>query len=70
MTAEVTNIQDRLSAIAEELADLAMARLRQSIAAGHDKRPLDEKKFTQARRAVEKANSLLDQVDRGATDPD
>ncbi len=56
-------IRDRLEAIAEELADLAMVRLRESIDAGGQEFPVDEKRLTRARRAVEKAVHLLEEQD-------
>jgi len=56
-------IRDRLEAIAEELADLAMVRLRESIDAGGHELPVDEKRLTRARRAVEKAVHLLEEQD-------
>lgn len=59
MAGEVEEIRGRLEAIAEELADLAMQRLRDSIDAGGHELPVDEKRLTRARRAVEKAAHLL-----------
>jgi len=56
-------IRARLEAIAEELADLAMVRLRESIDAGGHELPVDEKRLTRARRAVEKAVHLLEEQD-------
>ena len=53
------DISERLSAIAEELAELALESLRDSIEAGATKVSQDEKRLTQARRAVEKAAHLL-----------
>ena len=50
-------------AIAEELADLAIVRLRESIDAGGHELPVDEKRLTRARRAVEKAVNLLAEPD-------
>jgi hypothetical protein len=49
----------RLETIAEELADLAMDALREAIEGGATKRPADERRLTQARRAVDKAAALL-----------
>ncbi len=49
--------------IAEELADLAIVRLRESIDVGGQELPVDEKRLTRARRAVEKAIHLLDEPD-------
>jgi predicted ABC-type ATPase len=60
---EFDDIRQRLEAIAEELADLAIARLRDSIDAGGHELPVDEKRLTRARRAVEKAVHLLDESD-------
>jgi hypothetical protein len=64
MAGEFEEIRSRLEAIAEELADLALVRLRESIDAGGQELPVDEKRLTRARRAVEKAAHLLDEPDR------
>ena len=64
MAGEFEEIADRLRVIAEELADLAIVRLRESIDAGGTELPVDEKRLTRARRAVEKAIHILD----GGTD--
>ncbi len=64
MAGEFEEIRGRLEAIAEELADLAMVRLRESIDAGGHELPVDEKRLTRARRAVEKAAHLLEEPDR------
>ena len=50
---------DKLKAISEQLADKALDALKQAHAAGESKRPEVERTLTQARRAVEKAISLL-----------
>lgn len=60
MAGEFDDIRGRLEGIAEELADLAMQRLRDSIDAGGHELPVDEKRLTRARRAVEKAAHLLE----------
>jgi hypothetical protein len=60
---EFDDIKGRLETIAEELADLAIVRLRESIDAGGTELPVDEKRLTRARRAVEKAIHLLDEPD-------
>ena len=65
MTDEFLEIRVRLEAIAEELADLAILCLRESIDAGGTELPLDERRITRARRAVEKAAHLLDEPDDG-----
>ena len=59
MAGEFDDLRRRLDAIAEELADLAISRLRDSIDAGGTELPVDEKRLTRARRAVQKASSLL-----------
>lgn len=63
MAGEFDDIRQRLERIAEELADLAIVRLRESIDAGGTEYPVDEKRLTRARRAVEKAAHLLDEPD-------
>jgi len=63
MSGEFDDIRLRLEAIAEELADLAIARLRDSIDAGGHELPIDERRLTRARRAVEKAANLLVEPD-------
>jgi hypothetical protein len=60
---EFDDIRGRLEGIAEELADLAIVRLRESIDAGGHELPVDEKRLTRARRAVEKAIHLLEEPD-------
>jgi predicted ABC-type ATPase len=60
---EFDDIRGRLEAIVEELADLAIIRLRESIDAGGHELPVDEKRLTRARRAVEKAVHLLAEPD-------
>ena len=59
MANEFADICRRLDDISEELTDLAIARLRDSIDAGGDELPVDEKKLNRARRAVEKARLIL-----------
>lgn len=59
MAGELDAIRERLEAIADELADLAMIRLRESIDAGGRELPVDEKRLTRARRSVEKAAAIL-----------
>ncbi len=60
---EFDDIRTRLEGIAEELADLAIARLRESIDAGGSELPVDERRLTRARRAVQKAADILRQGD-------
>ena len=63
MAGEFDDIRGRLEAIAEELADLALVRLRDSIDAGGQELPVEEKRLTRARRAVEKAVGILSEPD-------
>jgi hypothetical protein len=66
MAGEFDDIRRRLQTISEELADLAIDRLRESIDAGGTELPVDERRLTRARRAVEKAIAVLDEgSDRG-----
>jgi hypothetical protein len=65
MAGDFDEIRSRLESISEELADLAILRLRESIDAGSTEYPVDEKRLTRARRAVEKAIHLLDGPDDG-----
>ena len=65
-------IAERLTAIAEEMADLALDRLRQaSEELGATGRPdptvlAEERRLTRARRAVEKAVSVLQERSPGS----
>lgn len=59
--ADVDALRERLEAIAEELADLALDRLRAALDEGgrQSDAAAEERRLTRARRAVEKAASLL-----------
>lgn len=63
MAGEFDEIRSRLETISEELADLAIQRLRESIDAGGHELPVDEKRLTRARRAVDKAIGILQEPD-------
>jgi len=63
VSGEFQEIRARLEVIAEELADLAIIRLRESIDAGGTELPVDERRLTRARRAVEKAIAVLAEPD-------
>lgn len=63
MAGELDDVRRRLEAISEELGDLAIARLRESIDAGGNELPVDERRLTRARRAVEKAAAILREPD-------
>ena len=66
MAGEFDDIRHRLEAISEEMADLAIQRLRESIDAGGHELPVDERRLTRARRAVDKAVDLLKEPDDSA----
>jgi hypothetical protein len=65
MASDPADIAERLSGISEELADLALDRLREAsdaVRAGGEPNPsltAEEKRITRARRSVEKAAILL-----------
>ncbi len=63
MAGEFEELRVRLESIAEELADLAMLRLRESIDAGGAELPVDERRLIRARRAVMKAAHMLEEAD-------
>jgi len=60
---EFDDIRSRLEAISEELTDLAIVRLKESIDAGGTELPVDERRLTRARRAVDKAAAILSEPD-------
>lgn len=63
MAGEFDDIRRRLEAISEELADLAIIRLRESIDAGGTELPVDERRLTRARRQLERAIAVLQEAD-------
>jgi hypothetical protein len=63
MTREYQALVDRLEAIAADLDEMAFDRLREAVADGDLRRPADDKRLMQARRAIEKAASVLRQLD-------
>ena len=58
MGTDYEDLRQRLEGIAEELADLALDRLRAGVEGNVDAVG-DERRLTRARRAVEKASHLL-----------
>ena len=68
MAGEFDDIRSRLEVISEELADLAIVRLRESIDAGGKELPVDERRLTRARRAIEKAIGILSEPDEHDVD--
>ncbi|MGD9702599.1 MAG: hypothetical protein AB7Q42_07505 [Acidimicrobiia bacterium] len=68
---QADDIADRLDAIAEELAELAIETLRAALADRTTSgRPASEKRITQARRAVEKAAHVLRGMQTGSEELD
>jgi len=63
MAGEFDEIRGRLERISEELADLSIERLKESIDAGGHELPVDERRLARARRAVEKAIGILREPD-------
>lgn len=64
MGADVEDLRDRLQAMAEELADLALERLRAAVDGDAPGAAAEERRLTRARRAVEKAVAVLAEADR------
>ena len=62
MSDKVDDIRQRLEGIVEELTELSFDVLREAVEAGAGKRPASEKAYSQARRAVEKAARILENV--------
>lgn len=58
MSGSYDNLADRLDSLVEELDDVMFDQLREA-AAARGGRPVDDKRLTQARRAIEKASRLL-----------
>jgi hypothetical protein len=63
MNGPYDNLANRLDVVAEELDEVMFDQLREASAA-RGGRPVDDKRLTQARRAIEKASRLL----RGGSD--
>lgn len=57
--AAIESLADRLTAIVEELDELAFDRLREAAGSGATQRPASDKQLVQARRAIEKAIHAL-----------
>ncbi|MBI4935688.1 MAG: hypothetical protein HY828_17540 [Actinobacteria bacterium] len=64
MSGNYDHLADRLDAVAEELDEIMFDQLREA-AAEKTGRPADDKRLTQARRAIEKASHLLRGSDNG-----
>jgi hypothetical protein len=59
MAADLEDLLRRLEAVAEELSDLALDRLRAAAAGGPAALVAEERRMTRARRAVERAIAIL-----------
>ena len=68
MSDRFDEIADRLDALAEEMAELAIDELKSAMRSGAGKRPARERSLTQARRATEKAAHLLRRIDAATAD--
>lgn len=64
MSGDYDGLADRLDAIVEDLDEIMFDQLREA-AAEKSGRPADDKRLTQARRAIEKASHLLRGTDSG-----
>ena len=60
MADEYEGLREKLRMISDEIADLAMSDIRNSIEEGQKKTSDIEKKLTRARRSIEKAIHLLE----------
>jgi hypothetical protein len=67
---DLDDLRERLQAISDELADLAMDRLSQALHDGATERPMEERRLTRARHAVDKAIALLSVSGREGPDDD
>jgi hypothetical protein len=67
VSGQYDHLADRLDAVVEALDELQFEQLREA-AAEKSGRPADDKRLTQARRAIEKASHLLRGRDGGADD--
>jgi len=61
--ADYAGLADRLEAVGADVDDIAFDALREAVADGEVARPVDDKKLMQARRAIEKAATILRQLD-------
>ena len=68
MENRIAEIQMRLESITEELTDVSVDVLRTALESGETTRPAIDKKLGQARRAVEKAARILEQVNAPESD--
>ena len=62
------DLAERLRGLAEELDEASFEVLHDAVASGATRRPPADKTLTQARRAIEKAATLLDTLPSTPTD--
>ncbi len=63
MSGDYDQLIERLQIISEDIADLGMARLRESITGDAENYGKEERQLGKARRAVEKAANELRRID-------
>ena len=63
MGADLDELRERLQAVADDLADLALDRLRAAVAHDDPRPAAEERRLTRARRAVDKAIAVLTDLD-------
>ncbi|MGI8683790.1 MAG: hypothetical protein ACR2MO_01580 [Acidimicrobiales bacterium] len=59
MGAEIDDLRERLQSVSDDLADLALDRLRAAVDADDEAPVAEERRLHRARRAVEKAIAAL-----------
>jgi hypothetical protein len=59
MGVDVEDLRERLQSVSDDLADLALERLRAAVDSDDAAPVADERRLTRARRAVEKAIAVL-----------
>ncbi len=59
MGAEIDDLRERLRSVSDDLADLALVRLRAAVDADDEAPVNEERRLHRARRAVEKAIAVL-----------
>jgi len=64
MGAEVDDLLERLRSVSDDLADLAIERLRAAVDSDDGAPVAEERRLTRARRAVEKAIAVLGEGER------
>lgn len=63
-----SSLADRLRSVLDDLDELAFDELREAVADGATSRPTSDKELAKARRAVEKAATVLEALDSGSVD--